>query len=136
MARHGRMMSEYKDQFVRDLDPASPGWPATLGELSARLKAWRATLHSTVEDSMPPSLRLEDEARNLQACTPRTFPRMPPISSFLIACLWRKPCAEPAKYTWTRCAAHDPQPAGERFIDCAVEFQHGLQWPGKAVDGF
>lgn len=66
MARHGRLMGEYRDQFVRDLDPASPGWPATLGELSGRLKAWRATLQSTVEDSMPPHLRLEDEVRNLQ----------------------------------------------------------------------
>ncbi|BDA47386.1 probable transcription-associated protein 1 [Coccomyxa sp. Obi] len=66
MARHGRLMGEYRDQFVRDLDPASSGWPATLGELSGRLKAWRATLQSTVEDSMPPHLRLEDEARNLQ----------------------------------------------------------------------
>ncbi|EIE23491.1 hypothetical protein COCSUDRAFT_65942 [Coccomyxa subellipsoidea C-169] len=47
MARHGRLMGEYRDQFVRDLDPASPGWPATLGELSGRLKQWRATLQST-----------------------------------------------------------------------------------------
>lgn len=70
MARHGRLMGEYRDQFVRDLDPASPGWPATLGELSGRLKQWRATLQSTVEDSMPPHLRLEDEARNLQARPP------------------------------------------------------------------
>jgi transformation/transcription domain-associated protein len=66
MARHGRMMGEYKDQFVKDLDPASPGWPSTLGELSSRLKTWRATLQSTMEDSMPPYLRLEDEARHLQ----------------------------------------------------------------------
>ncbi len=63
-------MGEYRDRFVRDLDPASSGWPATLGELSGRLKAWRATLQSTVEDSMPPHLRLEDEARNLQARSP------------------------------------------------------------------
>ena len=70
MVRHGRLMSEYRDSFVRDLDPASPGWPASLGELSARLKAWRATLQSTVEDSMPAYLRLEDEARNLQVMPP------------------------------------------------------------------
>ena len=42
------------------------GWPGSLGELAGRLKTWRATLQSTVEDSMPPYLRLEDEARNLQ----------------------------------------------------------------------
>jgi transformation/transcription domain-associated protein len=66
MARHGRLMGEYRDAFVRDLDPASSGWPGSLGELSGRLKAWRATLQSTVEDSMPPYLRLEDEARSLQ----------------------------------------------------------------------
>ena len=65
MAKHSRM-GEYREQFVKDLDPSSPGWPATLGDLSARLKTWRATLQSTVEDSMPPYLRLEDEARNLQ----------------------------------------------------------------------
>ena len=70
MVRHGRLMSEYRDSFVRDLDPASPGWPASLGDLSGRLKAWRATLQSTVEDSMPPYLRLEDEARQLQVRMP------------------------------------------------------------------
>ena len=69
MAKHSRM-GEYREQFVKDLDPSSPGWPATLGDLSGRLKTWRATLQSTVEDSMPPYLRLEDEARNLQVpCT-------------------------------------------------------------------
>lgn len=69
MAKHSRM-GEYREQFVKDLDPSSPGWPATLGDLSGRLKTWRATLQSTVEDSMPPYLRLEDEARNLQVPTP------------------------------------------------------------------
>jgi hypothetical protein len=69
MAKHGRM-GEYREQFVKDLDPASPGWPATLGDLSARLKTWRTTLQSTVEDSMPPYLRLEDEARMLQVAKP------------------------------------------------------------------
>ena len=68
MAKHSRM-GEYREQFVKDLDPSSPGWPATLGDLSSRLKTWRATLQSTVEDSMPPYLRLEDEARNLQVVT-------------------------------------------------------------------
>lgn len=77
MAKHGRM-GEYREQFVKDLDPASPGWPATLGDLSARLKTWRATLQSTVEDSMPPYLRLEDEARMLQVgrfCRPPRLER-------------------------------------------------------------
>ena len=69
MAKHSRM-GEYREQFVKDLDPSSPGWPATLGDLSGRLKTWRATLQSTVEDSMPPYLRLEDEARNLQVRAP------------------------------------------------------------------
>ncbi len=71
MAKHSRM-GEYREQFVEDLDPSSPGWPATLGDLSGRLKTWRATLQSTVEDSMPPYLRLEDEARNLQVPGPPT----------------------------------------------------------------
>ena len=33
---------------------------------AARLKTWKATLQSTVEDTMPAFLRLEDESRNLQ----------------------------------------------------------------------
>ena len=36
-----------------------PGWTA------GRLKTWRATLQSTVEDTMPSFLRLEEESRNL-----------------------------------------------------------------------
>ena len=85
MAKHSRM-GEYREQFVKDLDPSSPGWPATLGDLSARLKTWRATLQSTVEDSMPPYLRLEDEARNLQVPAALSF--SPFISLHLVSSGW------------------------------------------------
>jgi len=41
---------------------------------AARLKTWKATLQSTVEDTMPAFLRLEDESRNLQVVTTEACP--------------------------------------------------------------
>lgn len=40
-------------------------FPGTLGELVARLKAWRATLQATVEAATPGPLRLEQLSRKL-----------------------------------------------------------------------
>lgn len=59
-------MTDYRESFVADLSPESPTFATTLGDLAQRLKAWRATLQATVEDTMPPFLRLEDESRPLQ----------------------------------------------------------------------
>lgn len=67
-SRQGRAMAECRAAFVADLDPAAPGFPATLGALAARLKQWRALLQAACEDSLPASLRLQDESRVLQAC--------------------------------------------------------------------
>ena len=44
MVRHGRVLADVRAGFCADLDPASPGFPATLGDLSHTLKAWRAQL--------------------------------------------------------------------------------------------
>lgn len=69
--KHGRMVVEYRDQFVKDLNPDSSNganFATSLGELISRLKSWKATLQSTIEDAMLPSLRLEDESRTLQVC--------------------------------------------------------------------
>jgi hypothetical protein len=74
-SRQGRAMAECRAAFVADLDPAAPGFPATLGALAGRLKAWRALLQATCEDSLPASLRLQDESRVLQA---RARGRPPP----------------------------------------------------------
>lgn len=52
--------------FVRDLDPESECFPTSLGKLVERLKGWKATLQTAVEDYMPPILKLEDESRSLQ----------------------------------------------------------------------
>lgn len=69
-SRQGRAIAECRAAFVADLDPAAPGFPATLGALAARLKAWRVLLQAACEDSLPPSLRLQDESRVLQARPP------------------------------------------------------------------
>ena len=66
VSKHGHGVSQYREQFLADLNPTEPGFPTTLGDLAARLKAWRNTLLATVEDSMPPVLRLEEESRTLQ----------------------------------------------------------------------
>lgn len=49
------LRQSYAISLSKDLDAACAG----------RLKTWRATLQSTVEDTMPSFLRLEDESRNL-----------------------------------------------------------------------
>lgn len=65
-SRHGRIVGQYKRDFQEDLSPAGSHFPRTLGELAGHLKKWKATLQSSVEDLIPPVLRLEDESRNLQ----------------------------------------------------------------------
>ena len=63
--KHGQLVAEYREQFVSDLSPESGNFPEHLGELSSRLKAWRAMLESTVEDSQPRLLHLYEESRAL-----------------------------------------------------------------------
>ncbi|KAK9813189.1 hypothetical protein WJX72_010368 [[Myrmecia] bisecta] len=65
VTRHGPVMTQYREHFLRDLSPERPTFPATLGDLAARLKSWKAQLQSSVEDSMPACLRLEEESRAL-----------------------------------------------------------------------
>lgn len=38
-------LAHYQQQFAKDLDPASPGAPQTLGEMTDRLKVLRRGLH-------------------------------------------------------------------------------------------
>ena len=64
--KHGRVVAQYRDRFLSDLNPESnPNFPSSLGDLAARLKCWRNTLQATVEETMEPVLRLEDESRTL-----------------------------------------------------------------------
>lgn len=49
--------------------PQGSAFPNTLGELVGRLKAWRATLQATVENTTSAPLRLETLSRKLQVQT-------------------------------------------------------------------
>ena len=66
--KHGATVAQFRLPFERDLNPTSPAFPTCLGDLAARLKAWRLRLASTLDATMPPFLHLEHEARNLQVC--------------------------------------------------------------------
>ncbi|KAK3127876.1 hypothetical protein QOZ80_7AG0579590 [Eleusine coracana subsp. coracana] len=58
---------EYKQDFERDLDPESATtFPATLAELTERLKHWKNVLQSNVEDRFPAVLKLEEESKTLR----------------------------------------------------------------------
>ncbi|GFR40173.1 hypothetical protein Agub_g730, partial [Astrephomene gubernaculifera] len=57
---------DIREAFVRDMNPEGPAFPATLGELTEQLKSWRARLQADLEDKLPPSLRLAEEARPLE----------------------------------------------------------------------
>src|SRR5207244_329991 len=51
----------------RDLDPESATtFPATLAELTERLKHWKNILQSNVEDRFPAVLKLEEESKTLR----------------------------------------------------------------------
>ncbi|KAK3024458.1 hypothetical protein RJ639_042990, partial [Escallonia herrerae] len=64
---HVEFLSEYKQDFERDLDPESTAtFPATLSELTERLKHWKNVLQSNVEDRFPAVLKLEEESRVLR----------------------------------------------------------------------
>ncbi|KAH9611581.1 hypothetical protein KSS87_004438 [Heliosperma pusillum] len=65
--KHVEFVREYKHDFERDLDPESAGtFPATLSELTERLKHWKNVLQSNVEDRFPAVLKLEEESRVLR----------------------------------------------------------------------
>ncbi|OMO57052.1 hypothetical protein CCACVL1_26034 [Corchorus capsularis] len=65
--KHVDFVREYKQDFERDLDPESTAtFPATLSELTERLKHWKNILQSNVEDRFPAVLKLEDESRVLR----------------------------------------------------------------------
>lgn len=54
--------NQYHQQFAKDVDPASPSSPQTLGALTERLKGWRVMLEAVIEDTYPTHLKLENEA--------------------------------------------------------------------------
>lgn len=57
---------QYKEQFLKALNPDdNPDFPPKLGDLAARLKAWRNTLQQAVDEAIDPILKLEDETRGL-----------------------------------------------------------------------
>ncbi|KAL2497632.1 Phosphatidylinositol 3- and 4-kinase family protein with FAT domain [Abeliophyllum distichum] len=65
--KHVEFVREYKQDFERDLDPDSAAtFPATLAELTERLKHWKNVLQSNVEDRFPAVLKLEEESRVLR----------------------------------------------------------------------
>lgn len=65
--KHVEFVREYKQEFERDLDPESTTtFPATLSELTERLKHWKNVLQSNVEDRFPAVLKLEEESRVLR----------------------------------------------------------------------
>lgn len=65
--KHVDFVRDYKQDFERDLDPESIAtFPATLSELTARLKHWKNVLQSNVEDRFPTVLKLEEESRVLR----------------------------------------------------------------------
>ncbi|XVE87428.1 hypothetical protein DITRI_Ditri18aG0116500 [Diplodiscus trichospermus] len=65
--KHVDFVREYKQEFERDLDPESTAtFPATLSELTERLKHWKNILQSNVEDRFPAVLKLEEESRVLR----------------------------------------------------------------------
>uniref|UniRef100_A0A6N2N3S4 Non-specific serine/threonine protein kinase n=1 Tax=Salix viminalis TaxID=40686 RepID=A0A6N2N3S4_SALVM len=65
--KHVDFVRDYKQDFERDLDPESIAtFPATLAELTARLKHWKNVLQSNVEDRFPTVLKLEEESRVLR----------------------------------------------------------------------
>ncbi|KAJ7944171.1 Transformation/transcription domain-associated protein [Quillaja saponaria] len=65
--KHVDFVREYKQDFERDLNPESTAtFPATLSELTERLKHWKNILQSNVEDRFPAVLKMEEESRVLQ----------------------------------------------------------------------
>ncbi|XP_038988658.1 transformation/transcription domain-associated protein-like isoform X2 [Phoenix dactylifera] len=65
--KHVDFVREYKQEFERDLDPESTAtFPATLSELTERLKHWKNVLQSNVEDRFPAVLKLEEESKVLR----------------------------------------------------------------------
>ncbi|XP_076887806.1 uncharacterized protein LOC143538050 [Bidens hawaiensis] len=65
--KHVEFVREYKQDFERDLDPESAAtFPATLSDLTERLKHWKNILQSNVEDRFPAVLKLEEESRVLR----------------------------------------------------------------------
>ncbi|KAE8707127.1 hypothetical protein F3Y22_tig00110387pilonHSYRG00919 [Hibiscus syriacus] len=65
--KHVDFVREYKQDFERDLDPESTStFPATLSELTERLKHWKNILQSNVEDRFPAALKLEEESKVLR----------------------------------------------------------------------
>ncbi|KAK8653078.1 hypothetical protein V6N13_127093 [Hibiscus sabdariffa] len=65
--KHVDFVREYKQDFERDLDPESTAtFPATLSELTERLKHWKNILQSNVEDRFPAALKLEEESKVLR----------------------------------------------------------------------
>ncbi|XP_072974683.1 uncharacterized protein [Typha angustifolia] len=67
VTKHVDFVKEYKQDFERDLDPESTAtFPATLSELTERLKHWKNVLQSNVEDRFPAVLKLEEESKVLR----------------------------------------------------------------------
>ncbi|KAL6746236.1 hypothetical protein V8C86DRAFT_2445362, partial [Haematococcus lacustris] len=74
-----------REEFVKDMNPDSAGFPPTLGGLMEHLKAWRARLLSELEERIPSLLRLEDEAPGLREL-PLVDVEMPGMYAALAGC--------------------------------------------------
>lgn len=64
--KHVDFVKEYKQDFERDLDPETSTFPASLSELTERLKHWKNILQSNLEDRFPAVLKLEEESKVLR----------------------------------------------------------------------
>ncbi|CEG01408.1 Tetratricopeptide-like helical [Ostreococcus tauri] len=67
--KHADFVKEYKASYERDLNPEQKTFPKTVAELMSKLKGWKQRLMNDVEDSLPASLRLEDESMALRHVT-------------------------------------------------------------------
>ncbi len=74
---------QYKEQFLKALNPDdNPDFPPKLGDLAARLKAWRNTLQQAVDETIDPVLKLEDETRGLMVTLPSLYLQDWPVAEF------------------------------------------------------
>ncbi|KAL4439666.1 hypothetical protein ABPG75_002667 [Micractinium tetrahymenae] len=58
-------LAHFQQQFAKDLDPASPAAPQTLGDMTDRLKGWRMLLESMIDHEYPQTMKMEVEAPTL-----------------------------------------------------------------------
>ena len=64
-----RVSFQYKDAFLKALNPEAPNFPSNLGDLAVRLKTWRHTIQQSLLENTGSTVRLEDESPVLAVYT-------------------------------------------------------------------